>query len=59
MSDAPASDDESSFTESLTALIARAYHDGPNPEGAWKCSVDGNGDFHWDVQITRVKYDDD
>lgn len=59
MSDSFSPDDELDFTESLNELIAHAYHNGTDPEGAWKCTVDGNGDFHWDVQITRVEYDDD
>ncbi len=59
MSKTPDPHDESSFLTSLTDLIADAYHNGTSPEGAWKCTIDGNGDFHWDVQITRVQYDGD
>ncbi|MFB6126509.1 MAG: hypothetical protein ABEJ79_04325 [Halolamina sp.] len=49
--------DDSDFSQALSTLIENAYNDGIDIEGAWKCSIDGNGDFHWDVQITRVKYD--
>ncbi|MEF8801209.1 MAG: hypothetical protein V5A38_09235 [Halolamina sp.] len=59
MSDAFIPDDETDFSEALTELIERAYTNGTDPEGAWKCSIDGNGNFHWDVRITRVQYDDD
>lgn len=48
--------DGPSFNDALTALIEHAYHNGTDPEGGWKCTIDGNGDFHWDVQITRVEY---
>lgn len=59
MSDSFIPDDETDFTEALTELIEHAYHNGTDLEGAWKCSIDGNGDFHWDVQVTRVQYDGD
>lgn len=59
MSDSFDLDGDVDFSEMLTNLIEHAYHNGSDPEGAWKCSIDGNGDFHWDVQITRVQYDGD
>jgi|GEM_PF-4337833 len=58
MSDSPPTDDDWSFEESLATLVERAYRDGADPEGAWKCTIEGNGQFHWDVQITRVEYGD-
>lgn len=59
MSDSPIADDGRSFDDVLTDLIEHAYRNGGNPEGAYKCTIDGNGDFHWDVQITRVEYEPD
>lgn len=47
------------FEEALTDLIETAYRNGTTVDGSWKCSIDRNGDFHWDVQITRVEYADD
>lgn len=51
-------DGQFDFQEALTDLIERAYHNGTTVDRSWKCSIDGNGDFHWDVQITRVEYAD-
>lgn len=59
MSESVDLDDGFDFSEALTNLLEHAYQNGTDPEGAWKCSIDGNGDFHWDVQITRVEYDGD
>lgn len=58
MSDSRGSSDGWSFEEELSALIERAHTNGTDVEGAWKCSIDGNGDYHWDIQITAVRYDD-
>ncbi|MFB6117478.1 hypothetical protein [Halosegnis sp.] len=58
MSNAHTPTDDSSFNDALAALIEEAYHNGTDVEGAWKCTIDGNGDFHWDVQISRVAYED-
>lgn len=51
--------DRSSFNTLLSELLQRAYDNSTNVEGAWKCTIDGNGHSHWDVQITRVEYEDD
>ncbi|WP_435125676.1 hypothetical protein [Halobaculum sp. D14] len=59
MSDVPEFSGDSGFEDALTRLIERAYRNGTNIEGGWKCSIDGNGNLHWDVQISRVEYDDD
>lgn len=59
MADSFTPTDGASFSEALTALIEVAYTNGTELDGAWKCSIDGNGDFHWDVQITKVEYEDD
>lgn len=45
------------FNEALAELIERSYRNGVDPEGGYKVSVDGNGDYFWDVQITTVQYD--
>lgn len=49
-------EDETEFNEALNALIERAQDNGVNVEGAWKCTIDGNGNSHWDIQITSVRY---
>lgn len=51
--------DETDHTEALTELIEHAYHNDTDLEGMWKCSIDGNGDFHWDLQTPPVQYDGD
>jgi hypothetical protein len=58
MTDPPVPRNEESFHEALTILIERAHNNGTPVEGARKCTTDANGDLHWDVQITRVEYDD-
>lgn len=57
MTDHATQDDETQFGEALTRLIARAHAEGIDVEGGWKCTVDGNGHFHWNVEITRVEYE--
>lgn len=47
------------FRRALAVLIQRAYGADVDVEGGWKCTIDGNGDHHWDVQITTVEYGDD
>lgn len=59
MTDSPIFDDDTTFEEGLNELIERAHEDGVDPEGGWKCAVDGNGDYYYDIQITTVQYDDD
>lgn len=48
--------DEWSFDQALTVLLRHAFENGWDPEGAWKCSLDGDDGPHWDVQITKVEY---
>ena len=58
MSNPTTSDDGSNFNRQLSKLLQRAHENGTNVEGAWKCTIDGNGHSHWDIQITRVEYDE-
>ncbi|GAB6877836.1 hypothetical protein JCM17823_01100 [Halorubrum gandharaense] len=51
--------DDESFNESLTRLIERAHRNGTDVDGAWKCSTRGSSEHHWDIQITRVEYDEE
>lgn len=57
MSDSPSPTDGADFNEALAELIERTYRNGNDPEGGYKVTVDGNGDYFWDVQITTVQYD--
>lgn len=59
MPDSRGQDDDTSFKDELTALLERARANGADVEGAWKCSIDGDGDGgrHWDVQVTEVRYE--
>ena len=59
MSNPTTPDDGSNFNSQLSELLRQAHENGADVEGAWKCTIDGNGHSHWDVQITRVKYDED
>lgn len=52
----PADDEE--FNEHLSTLLQHAYDNDVPVEGGWKCTIEGDGDSHWDVQITSVEYDD-
>ncbi len=57
MSDPPLPHDER-FENALTALIQTAHDNDVDVEGGWKCTIDGNGHSHWDVQITSVEYEE-
>lgn len=59
MTDYLAPTDRAEFNESLATLIERTYKAGVSVEGAWKCAINGNGNYYWDVQITTVEYDAD
>jgi len=62
MTDGPSVDekpmDRDEFRRALTTLIQRANDADVGVEGGWKCTIDRNGDHHWDVQITTVEYAD-
>lgn len=59
MTDSRIFDDDTSFEEALNELIEHAHESGIDPEGGWKCAIDGNGDYFFDIQITTVEYGDD
>jgi len=59
MTNSPIFDDETPFDQAMAELLQRANDDGIDVEGGWKCRVDGNGDYHFDVQITKVEYETD
>lgn len=52
-------DDDSQFEDALTRLIEQASNDGVNVEGGWKCVIEGNGNYYFDVQISSVEYNSD
>lgn len=57
--DSPDPDDNQLFENALTGLLKRAYENGVDIEGGWKCAFGGNGGYYFDVQITTVEYDSD
>jgi hypothetical protein len=46
------------FRTELEALIGHAHTNGVTVERPLKCTIDGDERIHWEVNITRVVYDD-